>query len=486
MKSISEIFHGLNGIEIIGNSEISISGITIDSRKVEKQFLYAALIGTKTDGHNFIDTAIRAGATAILCKQLPENTNSNITYIVANDVPLILGKVCNLFYESPDKKMQVVGVTGTNGKTTVATLLFELFREKGFQCGLISTVEYRIGKNVYPSTHTTPDVISVYQLMHKMAEAGCSYCFMEVSSHAADQNRIAGIEFTGAIFTNITHDHLDYHQTFEAYRDAKKSFFDSLPSTAFALTNKDDRNGLFMLQNTKAARYTYSLHGTADFNGRILESDFNGTLIQINQKEMWVSLVGEFNAYNLTAVYGAAFLLTEGDPEIEIKLSALPRVNGRFETIPGPKRITAVVDYAHTPDALQNVLETINKIRTRGEKLITVVGCGGNRDAAKRPEMGKIAARLSDRVILTSDNPRDEDPNTIIEQMESGVEGQYYKKVLRITDRKEAIKTAGMMAQPGDVILVAGKGHETYQEISGVKYPFDDKKIMIETFNLIG
>lgn len=486
MKSLNQITRGVEINETLGAKTAAISGISIDSRSIIPGYLYAALTGTRSDGHDYIDQAIEKGAVAILCNKKPTNLHPEVAYLLVHDVAQTLGAICGNFFNHPDKKMQLVGITGTNGKTTVATLLFDLFGKMGYSCGLISTVEYRIGSKVFPSTHTTPDVVSVYSLLHKMANAGCSYCFMEVSSHAADQKRIAGLVFAGGIFTNITHDHLDYHHTFDAYLKAKRSFFDQLPSTAFALTNKDDRNGVVMLQNTKASRYTYSLRGTADFNGKILENDFNGTLLQIDDQEIWVTLVGEFNAYNLTAVYGAAFLLTHGGQDLGVLLSALPRVNGRFEAIQGPNKVTAIVDYAHTPDALQNVLDTINKIRSKGEKLITIVGCGGNRDSAKRPEMGKIAARLSDKVILTSDNPRDEDPVEIMNQMEAGVEGQYFKKILRIVDRREAIRTAAMMANAGDVILVAGKGHETYQEIQGVKHPFDDKKILTETFNQIG
>lgn len=482
MKSLKEILNGTQVLEIFGDVSIQIDGIALDSRLCKANTLYAATAGTQVDGHNFIPAAIENGATAILCERI-ETRQEGIVYIVVEDVRQTLGVVCNNFFDHPDADMKIVGVTGTNGKTTVATLLFELFSSMGELCGLISTVDYRIGNKIYPSTHTTPDVVSVYNLLSQMSSAGCAYCFMEVSSHAADQKRIAGLQFAGGIFTNITHDHLDYHKTFDAYIKAKKSFFDGLPSSAFALTNYDEKNGSVMVQNTKATKYSYSLHGSGDFNCRILESDFNGTLLQMDNKEMWVSLVGEFNAYNLAAVYGAAFLLTDGNEELGVRISALPRVNGRFEAIQGPGRRTAIVDYAHTPDALQNVLETINKIRSRGERLITVVGCGGNRDVTKRPEMAKIAARLSDRVILTSDNPRDEDPEEIINQMEAGVEGQNFKKVLRITDRKEAIKAAAMISENGDVILIAGKGHETYQEIKGVKHPFDDKKIIHETFN---
>lgn len=482
MKTLQEIIEGLDTLQVVGDTALQIQDISLDSRVQGANLLYMAMPGTRVDGHDFIPQAIAGGAVAVLCQQLPETTEG-ITFIQVASVPQAAGTLCRNFFDKPDESMEVVGVTGTNGKTTVATLLYQLFSHRGETCGLLSTVEYRIGNTVYPSTHTTPDVVSVYRNLSAMAKAGCSKCFMEVSSHAAHQQRIAGIQFAGGIFTNITHDHLDYHKTFDAYIKAKKSFFDILPSTAFALTNKDEKNGMVMLQNTKATKYSYSLHGTADFNCRIMECDFNGTQLQVNGKEIWVSLVGEFNAYNLTAVYGAAFLLTQGDPELEVQLSALPRVNGRFEAIQGPNKKTAIVDYAHTPDALANVLDTINKIRSRGEKLITVVGCGGNRDAAKRPEMAKIATRLSDKVILTSDNPRDEDPETILNEMQAGVEAQHYKKVLRISDRKEAIKVAAALAGPGDVILIAGKGHETYQEIKGVKHPFDDKATIQETFN---
>lgn len=482
MKTLQEIIEGLDTLQVVGDTALQIQDISLDSRVQGANLLYMAMPGTRVDGHDFIPQAIAGGAVAVLCQQLPETTEG-ITFIQVASVPQAAGTLCRNFFDKPDESMEVVGVTGTNGKTTVATLLYQLFSHRGETCGLLSTVEYRIGNTVYPSTHTTPDVVSVYRNLSAMAKAGCSKCFMEVSSHAAHQQRIAGIQFAGGIFTNITHDHLDYHKTFDAYIKAKKSFFDILPSTAFALTNKDEKNGMVMLQNTKATKYSYSLHGTADFNCRIMECDFNGTQLQVNGKEIWVSLVGEFNAYNLTAIYGAAFLLTQGDPELEVQLSALPRVNGRFEAIQGPNKKTAIVDYAHTPDALANVLDTINKIRSRGEKLITVVGCGGNRDAAKRPEMAKIATRLSDKVILTSDNPRDEDPETILDEMQAGVEAQHYKKVLRISDRKEAIKVAAALAGPGDVILIAGKGHETYQEIKGVKHPFDDKATIQETFN---
>jgi UDP-N-acetylmuramoyl-L-alanyl-D-glutamate--2,6-diaminopimelate ligase len=479
---ISDIITRLKPKEIIGHKDISIEGVCIDSRKVQPGFLYAAMPGTLADGHDFIAKAIENGATAILAKRI-ENPKPGILYILVEDVAESMGIACHLFYGEPTQKLKLVGTTGTNGKTTVSTLLFELFSTLGHRCGLISTVENRIGNEVIPSTHTTPDAAGLNCLLARMVEAGCEYCFMECSSHAIHQHRIAGLEFTGGIFTNLTHDHLDYHQTFDNYLKAKKQFFDSLPSTAWSLTNKDDRNGMVMLQNTRSARYTYAMKSGADFTVKILESDFQGMQLRIDGKDAWVNMVGTFNAYNLAAVYGAAFLLTHGEEDIILPLTRAGRVNGRFEALHGPERVTAIVDYAHTPDALENVIKTINEIRGNHAQLITVVGCGGNRDAAKRPEMGRIAAHLSSKVIFTSDNPRDEEPENIIQEMEAGVEGQFYKKTLKITDRKEAIRTAVMLAAPGDVILIAGKGHETYQEIKGVKYPFDDKAIIQALFN---
>ncbi|MEK0421063.1 MAG: hypothetical protein RLZZ161_914 [Bacteroidota bacterium] len=480
--ALENIIQKLQPSKVIGESKVTVSGVCIDSRKADKGFLYAAMPGTHADGHDFIQKAIENGATVILANRA-DHPSDGVTYILVENVAEAMGVVCHLFYGEPTKTLKLVGTTGTNGKTTVSTLLFELFAAMGYQCGLISTVENRIGTEIIPSTHTTPDTAGLNALLAKMVEAGCDYCFMECSSHAIHQRRIAGLEFTGAVFTNLSHDHLDYHKTFDNYLKAKKQFFDDLPSTAWALTNKDDRNGMIMLQNTKAARYTYAMKSGADFTVKILESDFQGMQLKLDGKEAWVNLVGAFNAYNLAAVYGAAFLLTGGEEEIMLPLTKSGRVNGRFEAIHGPERVTAIVDYAHTPDALENVIATINEIRGNHAQLITVVGCGGNRDAAKRPEMGKIAARMSSKVIFTSDNPRDEDPEAIIQQMEAGVEGQFYKKLLKITDRKEAIRTAAMLASPGDVILIAGKGHETYQEIKGVKHPFDDKAIVKSIFN---
>lgn len=483
MKSLETLIQNLKNFQFTGNEKAMVAGLTIDSRNVASNFMYAAMKGTQVDGHDYIEKAIELGATVILHESEVANV-AGISYIQVSDVTEALGEITLQFYDEAADQLIIVGTTGTNGKTTVSTLLFELFTKLGYICGLVSTVENRIGNKIIPSTHTTPNVIALHALFAQMVEEGCTHCFMEVSSHAIDQNRIAGIKFAGGIFTNITHDHLDYHKTFDNYIKAKKRFFDQLPAESFAITNKDDKNGQVMLQNCKATKYSYGLRGTADFKVKVLESDFNGMLLQINGKDIWTSLVGDFNAYNFLSVYAAAFLLTEGTEEdLEIELSALGRVNGRFEAIAGTDNKTAIVDYAHTPDALENVIKTINNIRQNGVKLITVVGCGGNRDAEKRPEMGGIAALLSDKAIFTSDNPRNEDPNTIINQMEAGVEAHLLKKVLKITDRKEALKTAILLADAGDVILVAGKGHETYQEIQGVKHPFDDKKIMSELFN---
>ncbi len=482
---LSHIANKIRPAGISGNTDIHITGIAIDSRKVKPGFLYAALPGTKVDGHEFIEQAIENGAVAILCHSA-ELPKEGITYLICKNVSEATGLACDVFYDSPSSKMTVVGTTGTNGKTTVSTLLYEMFTSMGHTCGLISTVENKIGERIIPSTHTTPDAVGLHSLMADMVAAGVTHCFMECSSHAIHQRRIAGVKFAGAIFTNISHDHLDYHGTFDNYIKAKKQFFDLLPADAWALTNKDDRNGLTMLQNCTASRYTYAMNSGADFPVRIKESDFEGMLLQLGGEEMWVNLVGSFNAYNLAAVFGAAFLITGGADNLTLLISMAKRVNGRFEAISGPDKISAIIDYAHTPDALENVIKTINQIRENNVKLITVVGCGGNRDKAKRPEMAAIAARLSNTVILTSDNPRDEDPAQIIADMEAGVEGQHYKKLLRIVDRREAIRTAAMLAGKGDVILIAGKGHETYQEISGVKHPFDDKKIIQEIFKQKG
>lgn len=484
-KSISELLENVKTIEIIGSSSSKVEGLSIDSRLVVNHGLYAAIKGTQVDGHSFIDSAIEKGATVILCQELPKSPKENVTFIKVENTAVALGQIASNFHHRVIEDLIIVGCTGTNGKTTVTTLLFDLFTHLGYKCGLISTVEYRIGKEIYPSTHTTPDVVSLHNLFAKMSEEGCTHVFMEVSSHALDQDRIAGIPFAGAIFTNITHDHLDYHITFDNYIKAKKKFFDLLNEDAFSVTNKDDKNGLVMLQNTKSIRYTYSLKGTADFNVKIIESDFGGMLLRIGSADIWTPLVGTFNASNLLAVYATAKLLTQGDEDIEVAMSALGRVNGRFEAIAGPNSRTAIVDYAHTPDALENVIRTIQNIRQGQSNIITVIGCGGNRDAAKRPEMGKIASRMSERCLFTSDNPRNEDPAQIIEEMMVGVAPEHTRKVLKITDRSEAIRTAVLLSQPGDVILIAGKGHETYQEIQGVKHPFDDRIIVTEEFKHI-
>lgn len=485
MKSLKQLIATLDSAQVFGQVEVEVNGLQIDSRSVSSGNLYAAMKGTTVDGHTFIEGCLNAGASAILCEVLPASLREGVAYVLVDHVAKALGEICLNFYDRKAENITIVGTTGTNGKTSVSTLLFDLFTLRGNLCGLISTVENRIGTDIIPSTHTTPNIVALHGLLAQMADAGCSHCFMEVSSHAVDQRRIAGVPFAAGVFTNITHDHLDYHKTFDNYIKAKKQFFDQLPADAFAVTNKDDRNGMVMLQNTKAMRYTYAMKQPADFTVRVSEHDFTGMQLQLNQTEFWTPLIGGFNAYNLCAVYATAFLLTEGDAELPIQMSALGKVNGRFEVLRGPNRITAIVDYAHTPDALKNVLQTINEIRKNSVNLITVVGCGGNRDQAKRPEMGKLASAMSNRAILTSDNPRLEDPQSILEQMEAGVEPQNYKRIVKIVDRKEAIKTAVLMAQSGDIILVAGKGHETYQDIQGVKHPFDDKIILSETFKLI-
>lgn len=474
MKTISEIISSLN-LNCIGLADQVVSDITLDSRKATNGSLYAAIKGTQVDGHDYINKAIELGAHVILHSSPVENPVNGVCYIQNEDVPEALGRI---LYEYQDRCLDdliIVGTTGTNGKTTVSTLLFDLFTQLGYRCGLISTVNYKIAETTFTSTHTTPDAVSLHRLFKQMHEEGCTHVFMEVSSHAIHQKRIAGIPFSGGIFTNITHDHLDYHGTFDNYIKAKKMFFDHLNPNAFSLTNKDDRNGLIMLQNTRSTRYTYGLNGTADFSAKIWESDFTGMHLRLADKDIWSPLVGKFNAYNMLAVYAAATLITEGQEEIEVAMSALSRVSGRFETIPGPENRTVIVDYAHTPDALENVISTIKEIQKSDSQLITVIGCGGNRDAEKRPKMGGIASSKSQRCVFTSDNPRNEDPNTIIEEMMMGVDALNLRKILKITDRGEAIKTAIALSFPGDVILIAGKGHETYQETNGVRIEFDDR-----------
>lgn len=485
MKLLSDILYKTRLEEIIGSTNVAISSVTFDSRKVKKDSLFIATRGTASDGHHYIELAIEAGAVAIVCEDLPETLNENVTYVKVLDSSASLGYIACNFYDNPSEKLKLVGITGTNGKTTTVTLLFNLFRGLGYNVGLLSTVENKINTTVIPSTHTTPDALALNELLAKMVEAGCQYAFMEVSSHAIVQHRITGLKFTGAAFSNITHDHLDYHKTFEEYIKAKKMFFDNLQDDAFALTNKDDRNGLVMLQNTKAKKYSYGLKSIADFKCRVVENHLNGLLLSIDNQEVWVKLIGSFNAYNVLVVYSIAILLKQDKVQVLTTLSNLNSVEGRFQYIKSKNGIVAIVDYAHTPDALKNVLETIKDIRTGNEQVITLVGCGGDRDAAKRPIMAQIACEYSNKVVLTSDNPRSEDPEDILNQMQAGINPVEMKKTLRISDRKEAIRTAVAFAKEGDIILIAGKGHEKYQEIKGVKHPFDDFEIVKENFKTL-
>jgi UDP-N-acetylmuramoyl-L-alanyl-D-glutamate--2,6-diaminopimelate ligase len=484
MKLLKDILYKAGLIELIGSSNVAIMTIGFDSRKIEKNSLFVAVKGTQSDGHQYIDQTISKGAIAILCEELPANLNKDVTYIKVKDTSVALGVVAANFYDNPSERLKLIGVTGTNGKTTTVTLLFNLFKKLGYKAGLLSTVKNQINNDILSATHTTPDAIQLNALLHQMVEKGCTHCFMEVSSHAVVQNRIAGVHFTGAVFTNITHDHLDYHKTFNEYIKAKKQFFDMLGSDAFALTNKDDANGDVMLQNTRATKKRYSLRSMADYKCRIVENQFSGLLLNIDGSEVWSKLIGSFNAYNLLAVYATAILLKEDKTNVLTTLSSLGSVEGRFQHIRTDDGIIGIVDYAHTPDALSNVLKTINDIRTGNEQVITVVGCGGDRDAAKRPIMAKIACDLSTRVILTSDNPRSESAEAIIKEMQKGVDGVNHKKAIAITDRSEAIKTACSYAKTGDILLIAGKGHEKYQEIKGVKHPFDDMLVLQENLKL--
>jgi UDP-N-acetylmuramoyl-L-alanyl-D-glutamate--2,6-diaminopimelate ligase len=484
MKLLKDILYKAGLIEVVGSTNVAITALSFDSRKVEKDSLFIAVKGTLSDGHKFIDETISKGAIAILCQEFPENVNDKITYIKVKDTTQALGIVAANFYDNPSEKLKLIGITGTNGKTTTVTLLFNLFKKLGYKTGLLSTVKNQINNDVIPATHTTPDAIQLNTLLHQMVEKGCTHCFMEVSSHAVVQNRISGIHFAGGVFTNITHDHLDYHKTFDEYIRAKKAFFDALGPDAFALTNRDDVNGEVMLQNTRAAKRTYSLRSMADFKCRVVENQFSGLLLNIDNQEVWSKLIGSFNAYNLLAVYATAILLKEDKTNVLTTLSTLNSVEGRFQYVRTDNGVIGIVDYAHTPDAIMNVLKTINDIRTGNEKVITVVGCGGDRDAVKRPVMAKIACDLSNKVILTSDNPRSEEPDAIIKEMQAGVDGVNRKKTISMTDRAEAIKTACSYAEPGDIILVAGKGHEKYQEIKGVKYPFDDMLVLQENLKL--
>jgi UDP-N-acetylmuramoyl-L-alanyl-D-glutamate--2,6-diaminopimelate ligase len=482
MKKTEDILKGTGVISVKGNQDITLSAITFDSRNVQPGSLFVAVKGYKTDGHDYINDALKAGAAAIICEKIPEDADNSICWIKVEDSAKALGQAASNFYDSPSSSLRLVGVTGTNGKTTIATLLYNMFRKLGYKCGLFSTVCNYINDKELPATHTTPDPVQLNRIMAEMVEAGCDYAFMEVSSHSVDQNRIAGLLFRGGIFTNLTHDHLDYHKTFDNYLKAKKQFFDSLPEEAFALTNVDDRNGLVMLQNCKARQYTYSIRSMADFRCNILERGFEGMKLRIQGEEVWTRFVGDYNASNLLAVYGASELLGANPKEILTILSDLHPVSGRLELIKSPDGVSGIVDYAHTPDALLNVIDTLNRFREGGINLITVVGAGGDRDKTKRPKMAAIAAEGSDKVILTSDNPRTEDPEKILDDMEAGITPELKKKTLRIADRRSAIRTAVMMANKGDVILIAGKGHETYQDVKGVKHHFDDREVLREAF----
>lgn len=487
MKKLSDILFKVHTTALTGTTDIDINNVQLDSRKVQKGSLFVAVNGVAVNGHNYIDKAIELGAVAIVCETIPVRLNSDVTYVQTNNSAEAAGEIAHNFYDQPSQKLKLVGVTGTNGKTTIATLLYKLFNCLGYKCGLISTVENQIAGKVIPSTHTTPDAISLNALLSQMVKEGCEYAFMEVSSHAVHQHRIAGLEFVGAIFSNITHDHLDYHKTFDEYIKAKKGFFDALSSSAFAITNADDKRGNVMLQNTAAKKYSYSLKTMADFKGKILENSLTGLVMTVNDQEVHFRLIGEFNAYNLLAVYGAAINLGQDKNAVLQCLSNTTGAEGRFDYIVSPKeKVIGIVDYAHTPDALLNVLGTIKKLRQGGEQVITVVGCGGDRDKTKRPVMGEVACEYSDKVIFTSDNPRSEDPQEILNDMEATLSSAAKRKYVSIVDRKQAIKTAVNMAGPEDIVLIAGKGHEKYQEIKGVKHHFDDKEVLKEMFEITG
>ncbi|WP_422107325.1 UDP-N-acetylmuramoyl-L-alanyl-D-glutamate--2,6-diaminopimelate ligase [Winogradskyella sp.] len=480
MKILKDILYKVTINAVVGSTGITVNKIEFDSREIESNDVFVAISGTLTDGHKFIDKAIEAGANAIICETLPEVLEDGITYVeVANSNQALAYMAAN-YYEHPSGNLKLVGVTGTNGKTTVTSLLYQLFKKAGYKVGLLSTVKIMVDNTIYKATHTTPDSLTINKYLKLMNDEGVEFCFMEASSHGIHQSRTEGLKFTGGIFTNLSHDHLDYHETFAEYRNVKKSFFDDLPKDAFALSNMDDKNGLVMLQNTQAKKFTYALKNYADYRAQILENEFGGLLLKVNDNELWTRLIGSFNAYNILAIYGAAELLGLDKDEILRLISELDNVSGRFQYFISDDKITAIVDYAHTPDALKNVLETINSIRTKNEELITVVGCGGDRDKTKRPKMAHIASALSTKVIFTSDNPRSEEPQAIIEDMEKGVEPQNFKKTLSITDRRQAIKTACQMADSKDIILIAGKGHETYQEIKGERFDFDDYKTVQE------
>ncbi|SUJ05979.1 UDP-N-acetylmuramoyl-L-alanyl-D-glutamate--LD-lysine ligase [Sphingobacterium spiritivorum] len=475
--------HAIPVQEVVGQLDVEVTSLCFDSRQANEGSLFVAVRGVHTDGHLFVEKAIEQGCTLIMVEEMPEEKKDGVTYMMVADTAYALGIAAGNFYGNPSRELKLVGVTGTNGKTTIATLLFNLFTALGYHVGLLSTVQNQIGERIIPATHTTPDPVALNALLRDMVDEGCDYCFMEVSSHAVVQQRIAGLRFAGGIFSNITHDHLDFHKTFDNYIKAKKKFFDDLDRFAFALTNGDEKNGSVMLQNTFAHKKTYGLKGVADFKAKIIESHFDGMLLNIEGHEVWVKLVGEFNAYNILAVYGAAILLEQETVKVLTALSQITGAEGRFEAITSKNGVIGIVDYAHTPDAVANVLSTINNLRKKEQQIITVLGCGGDRDKTKRPEMAEVAARMSDKVIITSDNPRTEDPVQIIKDMEPGIPADRKKNVFSITDRREAIRAACHLAQPGDIVLVAGKGHEKYQDINGVKHHFDDREELEKTFN---
>lgn len=485
MRDLVDLLYKVPIVEVINSTKLTVNEIQFDSRKVQNDNVFVAVNGARIDGHQFIDKAITLGAKVIICEQLPQELNNEITYVKVENSTIALGILASNFYGNPTKDLKLVGVTGTNGKTTTTTLLYELFTKLGYACALVSTIKIIIDGEEIPSTHTTPDILTLNKMFREAVDRGCEYAFMEVSSHGIHQNRIAGLHFEVAGFTNITHDHLDYHKTFSNYIAAKKKFFDDLPKTSTAISNADDKNGSVMLQNTIASKKMYALKTDADFKAKILEHRFDGMQLQFNNKEFWTSLIGEFNAYNLLLVFGIASILGQDELEVLTALSTLGNVDGRFQTFQTNSGIIVIVDYAHTPDALENVLKTIEGIRTKNEKLITVVGCGGDRDRTKRPEMADIASEKSNLAIFTSDNPRTEDPEEILKEMEVGVKPQFYNRTLKITDRKEAIKTALKMAEPKDIILIAGKGHETYQDIKGVKNHFSDVETATELSKIL-
>ena len=480
MITLKDILYKVGLNTVVGSTNISVNKVGFDSRKIEKNDVFVAIKGSLVDGHDFIDEVIDKGAVAIICEAIPKTTKVNVTYVEVDSSSKALAFIASNYFGSPSEHLKLVGVTGTNGKTTVASLLYQLFKDAGFKVGLLSTVKILIDNKEFTATHTTPDSITINRYLKQMCDEGVEFCFMEVSSHGIHQHRTEGLYFKGGIFTNLSHDHLDYHKTFAEYRDVKKSFFDKLPKSSFSLTNIDDKNGAIMLQNTLSKKYSYALKSYADYTAQILENQFNGLLLKINNQDVWTRLIGDFNAYNLLAIYATADVLGLDNSEILKGISKLKSVSGRFQYFTSDQKITVIIDYAHTPDALKNVINTINSIRTKNEQLITVVGCGGNRDRSKRPKMANIASSLSDKVVFTSDNPRNENPEDIISEMEAGVEPQHFKKTMTIVDRKQAIKTACQLAQTNDIILVAGKGHETYQEINGVKTDFDDYKIVEE------